>query len=91
ALVAETPASKKAHRKIGSLRLVKFFPISWQDSNQLPRLYGTAEFAVKREKLEWRCDLTGGGIADSGFHGQERSGLDNIAVTASRIEFRSKQ
>jgi len=33
-------------------------------SNQLPRLYGTAEFAVKREKLEWRCGLTGGRIAD---------------------------
>jgi len=27
-LVAETPASKKANRKIGSVRLVKF--ISWQ-------------------------------------------------------------
>jgi hypothetical protein len=75
-LDAETPASKKANRKIGSLRLVKF--ISWQDPNQLSRLYGTAEFAVKREKLEWRCSLIGGRIVNWGFHGQGRSRIERI-------------
>jgi hypothetical protein len=37
-----------------------------------------AEFAVKREKLEWRGGLTGGGMADWGFHGQERSRIEKI-------------
>src|SRR5512144_2808284 len=83
------PASKKANRKIGSLRFVKC--ISWQDPYQLSRLYGTAELAVKREKLKWRCRLIGGRITDWGLHGQGRSRIDNIAVTASCIEFRSQR
>src|SRR5690242_10542528 len=88
-LVAEAPASKKAHRKIGSLHLVKF--ISWQRCKSTSRTlwHGRVCCQTREAGVALRLDRRrNGGLGFS--RPGTKPDRKNIAVTASRIEFRSK-